>query len=44
MKCEVDVLEAGGWWEQPSSLLNDPEWKKHDATFGEGGAQTGGFL
>ncbi len=35
----LDLLEKDGWWEQPSSLTGDPEWKKHNATFGTGGAQ-----
>ena len=34
-----DVLEAGGWWEQPKSLDGDPVWTKHEAQFGKGGAQ-----
>ncbi len=34
-----DVLEAGGWWEQPASLAGDPIWKKHPYNFGSGGAQ-----
>ena len=34
-----DILEATGWWEQPSSLEGDPLWKKHEANFGKGGAQ-----
>lgn len=42
----ADVLEATGWWEQPSSLNGDPAWKFHAFQFGdslqdphEGGAQ-----
>jgi hypothetical protein len=35
----VDILEQGGWWEQPASLANDPVWVKHPFAFGEGGAQ-----
>jgi hypothetical protein len=35
----LDILEANGWWEQPASLDGDPEWKKHEALFGQGGAQ-----
>lgn len=35
----VDILVAGGWWEQPRSLEGDPVWTKHDAQFGTGGAQ-----
>ena len=34
-----DLLEAGGWWEQPKSLDGDPVWVKHEAQFGSGGAQ-----
>jgi hypothetical protein len=34
-----DILEATGWWEQPSSLESDPVWKKHEFQFGNGGAQ-----
>ena len=34
-----DLLEAGGWWEQPASLAGDPIWKKHPFRFGAGGAQ-----
>src|SRR5205823_6095531 len=35
----IDIIEKGGWWEQPASLANDPIWKKHPAAFGNGGAQ-----
>jgi hypothetical protein len=35
----TDYLEINGWWEQPASLENDPVWKLHPFTFGEGGAQ-----
>jgi putative heme-binding domain-containing protein len=35
----ADVLEAGGWWEQPKALVGDPEWTKHAVDFGKGGAQ-----
>lgn len=34
-----DILEKDGWWEQPASLVGDPEWKFHKANFGTGGAQ-----
>jgi hypothetical protein len=34
-----DLLLADGWWEQPASLEGDPEWRKHPARFGGGGAQ-----
>ncbi len=33
-----DMLEARGWWEQPASLANDPEWIFHEVIFGKGGA------
>jgi hypothetical protein len=33
----VDILESEGWWEQPASLLNDPEWKFHRFAFTPGG-------
>src|SRR5690606_237634 len=35
-----DLLEKDGWWEQPASLEGDPVWTRHDAAFGDGGAQT----
>jgi hypothetical protein len=35
----MDIIEQNGWWEQPASLEGDPEWKKHEAKFGGGGAQ-----
>lgn len=35
----ADIIEANGWWEQPASLAGDPVWTKHEALFGEGGAQ-----
>ena len=28
-----DLLEANGWWEQPTSLAGDPEWKQHKVPF-----------
>ena len=34
----MDILEAGGWWEQPASLRGDPEWVKHPFKFNNGGA------
>ncbi|MDX1951169.1 MAG: VCBS repeat-containing protein [Verrucomicrobiota bacterium] len=36
---KMDLLEVGGWWEQPASLDGNPEWKKHNHQFGIGGAQ-----
>jgi hypothetical protein len=35
----LDIIEKGGWWEQPASLANDPVWIKHPVAFGKGGAQ-----
>lgn len=35
----VDIIEAGGWWEQPASLENDPVWRKHPFHFADGAAQ-----
>jgi hypothetical protein len=35
----VDILEQGGWWEQPASVAKDSVWVKHPYAFGEGGAQ-----
>jgi hypothetical protein len=35
----MDVLEAGGWWEQPASLEGDPAWTKHAFSFNKGGSQ-----
>lgn len=35
----LDVIEKGGWWEQPASLDGDPVWKLHPFDFGPGGAQ-----
>lgn len=29
----ADILEAGGWWEQPESLAGDPAWKQHKFPF-----------
>jgi hypothetical protein len=36
---KMDLIEAGGWWEQPKSLEGDPVWTKHEFQFGPGGAQ-----
>jgi len=36
---KLDILEKGGWWEQPASLKGDPKWAFHKAGFGTGGAQ-----
>ena len=37
----ADVLDMDGWWEQPASLVGDPEWKRHLVPFapGSGSAQ-----
>lgn len=35
----MDLLDKDGWWEQPASLDGDPQWPRHLADFGEGGAQ-----
>jgi hypothetical protein len=32
----ADLLEAGGWWEQPASLAGNPLWRHHPAAFGKG--------
>ena len=32
----ADLLEKSGWWEQPKSLVGDPQWKKHPVEFGDG--------
>ncbi len=29
----MDVLEKGGWWEQPASLVSDPVWVGHSYSF-----------
>jgi putative membrane-bound dehydrogenase-like protein len=36
-----DLLEVGGWFEQPASLAGDPAWTRHEFKFGDGygGAQ-----
>jgi hypothetical protein len=34
-----DLLESTGWWEQPASLAQDSEWKKHEVFFSTGGSQ-----
>lgn len=35
----LDVLEKGGWFEQPASLDGKLTWTHHAADFGKGGAQ-----
>jgi len=37
-----DLLMNSGWWEQPAAVAagqTPPEWRKHPADFGKGGAQ-----
>ena len=36
---KMDILEANGWWEQPTDLSKDEVWKLHPAKFGAGGSQ-----
>ncbi len=36
---KADLIESRGWWRQPASLADDPEWTFAAADFGEGGAQ-----
>lgn len=36
---KLDLLEAGGWWEQPATLDGDPEWVQHKVQFSGGGSQ-----
>ncbi len=33
----TDLLEKGGWWEQPASLSGDPVWPFHEFMFSPGG-------
>ena len=35
----LDLLEKGGWWEQPASLAGDPTWQFHPQAMGTGGSQ-----
>jgi putative membrane-bound dehydrogenase-like protein len=32
----LDIIEGGGWWEQPASLERHPVWRLHPADFGRG--------
>lgn len=32
----ADLIEAGGWWEQPASLEGQPVWTLHTTDFGAG--------
>jgi hypothetical protein len=36
---KLDILEKGGWWEQPAAPRGDAPWDFHAAAFGSGGAQ-----
>ncbi len=37
---KLDILEKGGWWEQPADVRTQPMWTKHAFEFaGPGGAQ-----
>jgi len=33
----MDILERGGWWEQPKSRSADSKWIRHPAAFSPGG-------
>ncbi len=35
----IDIVEKGGWYEQPADITSDSNWAFHPANFGEGGAQ-----
>ncbi len=35
----IDLLTQEAWWEQPADTAGDPQWVKHAADFGGGGAQ-----
>ena len=35
----IDLLNATGWWEQPASGPNSPNWSFHATRFGLGGAE-----
>ena len=35
-----DLLEMNGWWEQPASLDDDPEWKQHKWPFAPAGGSS----
>lgn len=32
----LDIIEGGGWWEQPASRDGHPLWQRHEADFGRG--------
>ncbi|MBC8131557.1 MAG: VCBS repeat-containing protein [Deltaproteobacteria bacterium] len=36
---DLDLLEATGWWEHPTTSSGEALWQKHAAVFGAGGAQ-----
>jgi len=35
----IDLLNGNGWWEQPASGPNTPNWTFHASPFGAGGAE-----
>lgn len=35
----IDLLNSSGWWEQPASGPDTPNWTFHEASFGTGGAK-----
>jgi hypothetical protein len=35
----IDLLNGTGWWEQPASGPNSPNWSFHATRFGNGGAE-----
>jgi hypothetical protein len=37
----MDIIEGGGWWEQPANWDGKTAWKKHEAMFGLGSQQYG---
>ena len=36
---KMDLLEAGGWFEQPAAGADSGLWRRHEVPFAEGGAQ-----
>ena len=35
----IDLLNGTGWWEQPASGADSPNWPFHETRFGNGGAE-----
>ena len=35
----IDLLNGTGWWQQPDSGANTPNWAFHESRFGNGGAE-----